>query len=268
MAPPAYPPQKNSARSGPREHSASLYTKCTRFDILAVLDTCTTVASRVATNACATHLRFLTKPQTPSGLASSPLRRQRGPGVVMTYNNRLSSTNHDSLRGNPGEHTEVDSQCYYTRALTYTPAKTKDPHCDLAFSTTVPPGVRFSLKLERFGWRRQVAGLVTRARVGEFCGPLSSATCAFISATRSVSCTNPAMCAPACAACSCPGLRLMQRGAVGWGRTHAHTQADVDTPKLVRVHTDSHARLGLEWAIDAGGRDGLLLLRATPCAGV
>jgi hypothetical protein len=131
MAPPAYPPQKNSARSGPREHSASIYTKCTRFDILAVLDTCTTVASRVATNACATHLRFLTKPQTPSGLASSPLRRQRGPGVVMTYNNRLSSTNHDSLRfprvlsssrvsrghiihahltyGNPGEHTEVDS---------------------------------------------------------------------------------------------------------------------------------------------------------------
>jgi hypothetical protein len=64
--------------------SASLCTKCTRFDIIAVLYTCTTVASRVATNACATHLRFLTKPQTPSGLASSPLRRYRGPGVVMT----------------------------------------------------------------------------------------------------------------------------------------------------------------------------------------
>ena len=90
---------------------------------------------------------------------------------------------------------------------------------------------------------------MTRARVGEFCSPQSSATCAFISATRSVSCANPAMCAPACAACSCPGLRLMQRGAVGWGRTHAHTQADVDTPKLVRVHTDSHARLGLEWGV-------------------
>ena len=64
--------------------SASLCTKCTRFDIIAVLYTCTTVASRVATNACATHLRFLTKPQTPSDLASSPLRRYRGPGVVMT----------------------------------------------------------------------------------------------------------------------------------------------------------------------------------------
>ena len=64
--------------------SASLCTKCTRFDIIVVLYTCTTVASRVATNACATHLRFLTQPQTPSGLASSPLRRYRGPGVVMT----------------------------------------------------------------------------------------------------------------------------------------------------------------------------------------
>ena len=51
MAPPAYPPQKNSARSGPREHSASLYTKCTRFDIIAVVYTCTTVASRAAANA-------------------------------------------------------------------------------------------------------------------------------------------------------------------------------------------------------------------------
>jgi hypothetical protein len=60
----------------------------------------------------------------------------------------------------------------------------------------------------------------------------------------------------------------MQRGAVGWGRTNASTQADVDTPKLVCVHTDSHARLGMELATDAGGRDGLLLLRATPCAGV
>jgi hypothetical protein len=38
----------------------SLY-KCTRFDILAALYTCTTVASRVAANACATHLRFLTE---------------------------------------------------------------------------------------------------------------------------------------------------------------------------------------------------------------
>ena len=35
----------------------SLY-KCTRFDIIAVLYTCTTVASRVAANACAlTHAR-------------------------------------------------------------------------------------------------------------------------------------------------------------------------------------------------------------------
>ena len=59
--------------------SASLCTKCTRFDIIAVLYTCTTVASRVATNACATHLRFLTKPQTSSGLAS-----RRSPGVVKT----------------------------------------------------------------------------------------------------------------------------------------------------------------------------------------
>ena len=58
MVPPAYPPQKNSARSGPREHSASLYTKCTRFDIIAVLYTCTTVASRAAANARAlTHAR-------------------------------------------------------------------------------------------------------------------------------------------------------------------------------------------------------------------
>ena len=54
----------------------SLY-KCTRFDIIAVLYTCTTVASRVAANACATHLRFLTKPQTPSCLASSSLLGQR-----------------------------------------------------------------------------------------------------------------------------------------------------------------------------------------------
>ena len=60
--------------------SASLCTKCTRFDIIAVLYTCTTVASRVATNACATHLRFLTKPQTSSGLAS-----RRSPGVVKTW---------------------------------------------------------------------------------------------------------------------------------------------------------------------------------------
>jgi hypothetical protein len=38
--------------------SASLYTKCTRFDIIAVLYTCTTVASRVAANARAlTHAR-------------------------------------------------------------------------------------------------------------------------------------------------------------------------------------------------------------------
>jgi hypothetical protein len=59
--------------------SASLCTKCTRFDIIAVLYTCTTVASRVATNACATHLRFLTEPQTSFGLASS-----RSPGVVKT----------------------------------------------------------------------------------------------------------------------------------------------------------------------------------------
>ena len=51
--------------------SASLCTKCTRFDIIAVLYTCTTVASRVATNACATHLRFLTKSRTPPCLASS-----------------------------------------------------------------------------------------------------------------------------------------------------------------------------------------------------
>ena len=57
--------------------SASLCTKCTRFDIIAVLYTCTTVASRVATNACATHLRFLTKPRMSSGLASSPLPRVR-----------------------------------------------------------------------------------------------------------------------------------------------------------------------------------------------
>jgi hypothetical protein len=59
--------------------SASLCTKYTRFDIIAVLYTCTTVASRVATNACATHLRFLTQPQTSFGLASS-----RSPGVVKT----------------------------------------------------------------------------------------------------------------------------------------------------------------------------------------
>ena len=59
--------------------SASLCTKCTRFDIIAVLYTCTTVGSRVAANACATHLRFLTKPQTSSGLAS-----RRSPGVVKT----------------------------------------------------------------------------------------------------------------------------------------------------------------------------------------
>ncbi len=51
--------------------SASLCTKCTRFDIIAVLYTCTTVASRVATSACATHLRFLTKPGTSPCLASS-----------------------------------------------------------------------------------------------------------------------------------------------------------------------------------------------------
>jgi hypothetical protein len=57
--------------------SASLCTKCTRFDIIAVLYTCTTVASRVATNACAPHLRFLTEPRMSSGLASSPLPRVR-----------------------------------------------------------------------------------------------------------------------------------------------------------------------------------------------
>ena len=49
----------------------SLY-KCTRFGILAVLYTCTTVASRVAANACDTHLRFLTKPLSFPGLVSSP----------------------------------------------------------------------------------------------------------------------------------------------------------------------------------------------------
>jgi hypothetical protein len=56
--------------------SFSLY-KCTRFDIIDVLYTCTTVASRVAANACATRLRFLTKPQTSSCLASSSLLGQR-----------------------------------------------------------------------------------------------------------------------------------------------------------------------------------------------
>ena len=39
----------------PERLGFSLY-KCTPFDILAVLYTCTTVASRVASNACATHL--------------------------------------------------------------------------------------------------------------------------------------------------------------------------------------------------------------------
>ena len=43
-APLAYLPQKDSARCAPKEHAASLYTKCTRFDIIAVLYTCTTVA--------------------------------------------------------------------------------------------------------------------------------------------------------------------------------------------------------------------------------
>ena len=43
-APPAYLPQEDSARCAPREHSASLCTKRTRFDIIAVLYTCTTVA--------------------------------------------------------------------------------------------------------------------------------------------------------------------------------------------------------------------------------
>jgi hypothetical protein len=53
------------------------------------------------------------------------------------------------------------------------------------------------------------------------------------------------MCAPACAA-ACPGLRLIQRGAVGWGRTHARTQADVDTPKL-DVCTQIHMP-GWDWS--------------------
>ena len=43
-APPAYLPQEDSARCVPREHPASLCTKRTRFDIIAVLYTCTTVA--------------------------------------------------------------------------------------------------------------------------------------------------------------------------------------------------------------------------------
>jgi hypothetical protein len=39
----------------------------------------------------------------------------------------------------------------------------------------------------------------------------------------------------------------MQRGAVGWGRTNASTQADVDTPKLVCVHAQIHMP-GWEWS--------------------